>query len=52
MKINGTTTFSKMTHGKGEIHLTLSITMLCLFAEYCYAKCCFAQSHIAQCHYA
>ncbi len=52
MKINGTTTFTKMTHNIGEIHLTLSITMLWIYAECCYAKCCFTQSHISECRYA
>jgi hypothetical protein len=43
MKINATTTFSKMTLGIGEIHLTLNITMLCLYAECGYAQCCFSK---------
>ena len=58
MKMNGSTTFSKVTLGIEVIHQTLSITMFCLcaechyvecdYAECHYAKCCFPESHIAR----
>jgi hypothetical protein len=60
MNVNATTlsltALRIMTLNIKGLYVTLSITMLCHYAEcrifFWYAKCCHAEFHFTECHYA
>ncbi len=49
---NGAMTLSIVTYLLHSAYMTLSMTMLCYYAECPYAECHYAECHFAECHYA